>query len=332
MFGLDYVTAPSIAAMQSAHVAFVCRYLSEVNDATKVKLLTPAEAKADSEAGIALVSNYEWYGNRAAEGFASGVYDAKIAAAQHTACGGAPDRPIYFSVDFDTGTTSAIIDYFKGVASVIGLARTGAYGGYACIKGLLDAKAISWAWQTYAWSAGAWDARAHIRQYQNGVTFDGRSVDYDEAMMADYGQWFYGGGSMVPTGWKDDGTTLTAPNGNKVTMGFREHILSKPGGWDAGDQPLSEEFHADPLEYSNPALGAGQKLCCTKTTLEWTQARGVFEAWQGQEIYALLALLAKDAPAPQPNITDAIAQLEAAQAAAGVIGSSLGKALTDLKQ
>lgn len=198
-FGLDFVTAPTIAAMKSASVAFVCRYLSEVNDLTKIKLLTAAEAKADSAAGIAIVSNYEWYGNRAAEGFNSGVADAKIAAAQHAACGGPGDRPIYFSVDFNTSATAAIIDYFHGVASVIGLARTGAYGGYACIKGLLDAGAIKWAWQTYAWSGGQWDARAHILQYENGIAFDGRSVDYDRSVKPDFGQWFYGGAMQLYT-------------------------------------------------------------------------------------------------------------------------------------
>lgn len=192
-FGLDYVTGPPVSVLKSKGVAFVCRYLSEVNALTQAKLLTPGEAKSLSEAGISIVSNYEWYGNRAAEGYTSGVADAQIADAQHKACGGPADRPIYFSVDFDTSATAAIIDYFKGVASVIGLARTGAYGGYVCIKGLLDAGVIKWAWQTYAWSGGAWDLRAHIQQYNNGVTLDGLSVDYDRSLQSDFGQWQIGG-------------------------------------------------------------------------------------------------------------------------------------------
>lgn len=194
-FGLDFVTAPSIAAMKAANVAFVCRYLSEVNELTKIKLLTPEEAKADSAAGIALVSNFEWYANRALEGFASGVQDAQIADAQHKACGGPADRPIYFSVDFNASITQmpAIREYFRGVASVIGLERTGAYGSYRTIRNMLDANAITWAWQTYAWSDGQWDPRAHIQQYNNGVDLDGHAVDYDRSMVVDFGQWFYGG-------------------------------------------------------------------------------------------------------------------------------------------
>src|SRR4029078_354549 len=32
--------------------------------------------------------------------------------------------------------------------------------------------------------------------------------------------------SAIPTGWKDDGKTLVAPNGVPVVMGFREYVLA----------------------------------------------------------------------------------------------------------
>src|SRR5437763_375931 len=63
-FGLDYVAGPPIDAMHAAGVSFVCRYLSEVNAQTVSKILTAGEAKMLSEAGIAIVSNYEWYATR----------------------------------------------------------------------------------------------------------------------------------------------------------------------------------------------------------------------------------------------------------------------------
>lgn len=194
-FGLDYVTGPPLDVLKSAGVTFVCRYLSFVNNLTQIKLLSHDEATALSQAGIAIVSNYEWYGNRALEGLSSGKQDAQIADAQHKACGGPPDRPIYFSVDCDVDG-SQVIDYFKAIASVIGLHRTGAYGSYRVIKYLLDHNLITWAWQTYAWSGGLWDDRAHIRQYQNGVTLAGApgySVDYNQSMKPDFGQWLQGG-------------------------------------------------------------------------------------------------------------------------------------------
>lgn len=131
--------------------------------------------------------------------------------------------------------------------------------------------------------------------------------------------------SNVPAGWTDDGTTLTALNGHKIVLGFREWVLSH--SWDASNQPLEEEWHASPLEFSNLDLGDGQKQGFNQTTLEWTPVRGVFEAWQGQEIIALRNALAKATvpPPPAPNIADALTQLEAASTA-------LASAIHDLKQ
>ncbi len=195
-FGLDYVTGPPIADMKAAGVSFVCRYLSYVNNLTQVKLLTPPEAKALSQAGISIVSNYEWYANRALEGFTAGRADAQIAATQHAECGGPGDRPIYFSVDVDT-SGSFVAAYFQGVISAIGKGRTGAYGSYRVIGDLFNAGLISWGWQTYAWSGGQWEPRAHIQQYLNGVSMSGHSVDYDRSIKSDYGQWQVGGTFMI---------------------------------------------------------------------------------------------------------------------------------------
>ncbi len=187
-FGLDYVSGPSLDTMKAAGVTFVCRYLSFVNSLTQVKLLTSNEAKALSVAGIDIVSNYEWYANRPLEGFASGVQDAQIAASQHIACGGPPDRPIYFSVDIDVAGAQ-VAAYFQGVASVIGKTRTGAYGSYRVLQYLFNAGLIAWGWQTYAWSYGAWEPRCHIQQYQNGMVMSGHSVDYNRSIKTDFGQW-----------------------------------------------------------------------------------------------------------------------------------------------
>lgn len=136
---------------------------------------------------------------------------------------------------------------------------------------------------------------------------------------------FVGGGNSmgIPNGWKDDGHTLTAPNGKTVVFGFRDHVLNYAGGWPAGNQPQEEEWHASPLEYSNPGLGDGQKQSFNWTTLEWTPARGIFEAWQGQEIVALRAALAK-VTQPAPINPDVAVELQAADAA-------IQKAETELK-
>jgi hypothetical protein len=98
--------------------------------------------------------------------------------------------PIYFAADFDAtpGQQAAINACLGGAASVIGKARTGIYGGFYPVKRAFDAGAARWGWQTIAWSGGQWDSRAHIRQ---GLSFSlgGSSVDHDQAMFPDFGQW-----------------------------------------------------------------------------------------------------------------------------------------------
>ncbi|HZU68846.1 MAG TPA: hypothetical protein VFA09_16330 [Ktedonobacteraceae bacterium] len=86
---------------------------------------------------------------------------------------------------------------------------------------------------------------------------------------------------IIPAGWHDDGNTLTAPNGHKVVHGFREYVLKN--NWPPANMPLQEEIGRNPLEESNPSLGAGTQQVFRWTMLEWTPSRGVFIAWIGQE-------------------------------------------------
>lgn len=195
--GVDYSTGrPSITALKAAGYSFACRYLS---NSTSGKNLSRAEATQLRAGGIDVVSNWEWSANAALRGRAQGVADATDAKAQHLACGGPPTRPIYFSVDFDASEAQqpAINAYFAGVASVIGLARTGAYGGYWVISRLFAGGLIRYGWQTYAWSGGNWDSRAQLRQVQNGITVGGADCDRDEAHADDFGQWGYQGDDMA---------------------------------------------------------------------------------------------------------------------------------------
>ncbi len=110
---------------------------------------------------------------------------------------------------------------------------------------------------------------------------------------------------QIPVGWQDDGTTLTAPNGHRVVLGFREYILSH--GWDEHNLPLEEEVWLDPLEESNPSLGAGSQQVFNWTTLEWTPSRGVFVAWTGQELMKVRA----DRQSLEARIASVKSQLQA---------------------
>ena len=187
--GVDYSWArPSPRGLRAEGYTFAVRYFS---DSTTGKNLTDAEATELLAAGIDIVANWENGASDALAGRARGVSDAEAAARQAAAVGMPADRPIFFAVDFDASADqqAAISDYFDGVASVLGLARTGAYGGFSPIKQLFDAGKIAYGWQTYAWSAGRWEPRAQLRQVHNSVVIAGGECDIDEAHADDFGQW-----------------------------------------------------------------------------------------------------------------------------------------------
>ena len=196
--GGDYAWGrPSIAAMKTAGWTFVSRYLSyESATPGTGKNLSAVEARTLTAAGIDVVSNWEWYGDWAHDysgGYTRGRQHAIAADAQHRACGGPPGRPIYFSCDFDPTDAQlpTVADYYRGVASILGPARVGAYGGYRTIRYLFDRGVIRYGWQTYAWSNGQWDPRAQVRQTRNGVLIGGVDCDLDVAFADDFGQWGY---------------------------------------------------------------------------------------------------------------------------------------------
>ncbi len=113
----------------------------------------------------------------------------------------------------------------------------------------------------------------------------------------------------IPTGWHDDGITLTAPNGHSVVMGFRRYVLTH--AWNTANVPVQEENARNPLEESNLALGSGEQQIFNWTTLEWNSARGVFMAWTGPELLKLRA----DNAALQAQVASLQAQLPASNAA-----------------
>lgn len=92
---------------------------------------------------------------------------------------------------------------------------------------------------------------------------------------------------VVPTGWKDDGHTLTAPNGIPVILGFRQYVLTH--SWNPSNYPLEPEVGLNPLEESDPALGGGTQQVFRWIVLEWTPSRNVFVSFVGQELMTVRA-------------------------------------------
>lgn len=230
--GIDYAwTHVPIKALQNYGADFVCRYVS--NDPAKDESL--AEANALAAAGIWSVLVYETTARRASGSVSDGISDATKALARCRALNVPADRPVYFAVDYDANPAD-VVNYFRGVLSVLGEKRTGVYAGYKVVKYLFDHGLIGWAWQTYAWSDGKWDSRAQLQQYKNDIKVGGVDCDADRATAEDYGQWKPGispAHTPTPTEDEDDEmhggilfngsqavTPISLPKGKYRTIGF----------------------------------------------------------------------------------------------------------------
>lgn len=291
---LDYSMArPDPAAIKAAGYVGVLRYVAPAEDAPK--LITKPEYDALLAHGLTVCLNWEWYANRPREGAAAGTADATSALAQAKALG--YTGAIYFSVDYDAPESdqAAINAYFVACAAVIGKARLGAYGGYWPLSRLFDANLMSYGWQTLAWSGGNREARAHL--YQNGAQVMG-GCDVNDVLKPNWA-----GGSMVPDGWTDDPTNkiLTAPNGIKITTGFRLWILAH--AWDADNVPLAAEHAVAQVSSADPSLGAGTRMDCVKAGLGWSRGQNkIIVLPVGKELAAALA--APHTPTQAPSKAD----------------------------
>lgn len=186
--GVDYSAGPLTAVQaRAAGLSFICRYVSSPGE---WKNLRRSEVVDFLTNGIGLVVVFEEHPvERPLGGYAEGVADARSADAQVAALG-VPGCPIYFAIDFDVvaGQLGIIDAYMDGVSSVVGFARTGAYGSHRTITHLFNGGRIRYGWAAVAWG-GALDARAHIYQYGGGAVA-GVPVDLNRTVCSDtdYGQ------------------------------------------------------------------------------------------------------------------------------------------------
>ena len=200
MLGVDYAGArPGGAAIAAAGYGFAARYLSDGGPGLPGKLLLPSEA-ADLQAnGVDIVSNWETTATRLGDGYGAGVSDAQAAWAQHKACGGPDNRPIYFSADWDVQPADVpnVLAYLDGAASVVGVANVGVYGGYRAVSEAMGAGKAQWSWQTDAWSYGQTYGPRNIHQRIGTVVVGGIGCDVNEALTPDFGQWSHGGDTSM---------------------------------------------------------------------------------------------------------------------------------------
>lgn len=192
----------------------VVNYVSESRPGAdfEAKPITRQYADALRAAGLHIVSNFQ-YGKPGwsapsdfTRGYDGGVADAATALRLHAAAGGSGSAPIFFSVDdnIDLNTwNGSALDWFRGINSVLGVARTGIYGhSQACAWAIKDgvighssSAGHRWAWQTRSWSNGQREPAAVLYQEivntaaNPGPLLGGIHVDVDEVLAADFGQW-----------------------------------------------------------------------------------------------------------------------------------------------
>lgn len=164
-------------------------------------------------AGLQVVSCYQYgkpgWANSPSDftrGYDGGVADARTALRLHNAAGGPDSAPIFFSVDEDIDAKawkSQAVQWFRGINSVLGAARTGIYGGarqlgWAIADGVIGhstSPGHRWAWQTKAWSGGDREPAAVLFQREvvtatdPGFMIDDIHVDVDDVLAPDFGQW-----------------------------------------------------------------------------------------------------------------------------------------------
>jgi hypothetical protein len=193
--GVDYAGGrPAGKALHDAGIVFACRYLSDGGPSLPGKQLLPAEAEDLRGHGISIVSNWETTADRMIAGYDAGRTDATKARDWVAHCGGDPNRPIYFSADWDATPEqqTPINEYLRACGDVLGGPdKVGIYAGYWPLSRALDAGVAKWAWQTEAWSGTNVDARVNIMQRNTlGYKYvDGVQCDVDQAHTVDYGQW-----------------------------------------------------------------------------------------------------------------------------------------------
>ena len=215
-FAAHQIPAQQIrAAGYSGVVNYVS--MSRPGSSFGAKPITRSYADSLTAAGLAIVSNYQ-YGKPGGSapsdftrGYAGGVADARTAWGLHTAAGGGQGAPIFFTIDEDINRDTwshTALPWFRGINSVLGVQRTGVYGGvrvcqWAAADGVVGSSSTPgcrWVWQTRAWSGNQVHPAAVLYQRivstasNPGPKVGGLEVDVNDALAPDCGQWSLHGG------------------------------------------------------------------------------------------------------------------------------------------
>ncbi|WP_280466113.1 DUF1906 domain-containing protein [Nocardia brasiliensis] len=202
------------AAIRDAGHSAVLTYVSPSRPGTTfgAKPVTQDYAGKLHAAGLETVSIWQYGkpGNESAPsdwttGFEGGRQMALQARDLHFNAGGPGWCPIYFAVDEDIDINdwnSVAVEFFRGAGEAIGAQWVGIYAhSRACAWAIEDevvgrtSEGKFWVWQTRAWSGMELDPSAVLYQRiidtpsSPGPVIDGSSVDVNDILASDYGQW-----------------------------------------------------------------------------------------------------------------------------------------------
>lgn len=292
VLGLDVAWArPTTAQIVATGAHFVARYLSPDSS----KNLTSAEVQEYPANGLSIVVVWESTAGRMLSGSAAGIADAQAAESQRRALGLPEDMVIYFACDTDVSGTQfhTINDYLRGVNSVIGLSRTGLYGGYYEVENVAASPAsASYFWQTTAWSNGHWSDHANIRQ--DGGTLLGGSADSDYAETADFGQYPRPNGDDMPSVDDIVQGILNAKLGSQYALPYLDGYIptvadALHGACNAEHGVSTTDYGASVWNYALPDQGPDGKPLGTSKSAFW------FLVWNDVHYAELLAAIQKAA-------------------------------------
>ena len=245
--GVDYsVSRPSPSGLYTAGKRFAMRY---VGLGTSDKHLTWSERAALHSAGLGIGVVCEGTEAWMLRGRDAGIEAAVISNRHVVKCGLPPWTPIFFAADFQGNIYqwNAVLNCLRGAESVIGYDRTGLYGGYECVRYVVQEMGARYYWQTHAWSHGMWHPSAHIQQYHNGVTVAGGDCDLVRTSFVTSGIVFPTGFPVNYPSWTERliVNLPTLSRGSTGTPVKRAQALANVFGAD-----LAEDGHFGPITES----------------------------------------------------------------------------------
>lgn len=190
---LDYsYSHPDLTCIKNGGISGVARYIGDP-DPNSAKYLDAAELKRIRGLGLSVVVVRE-----TTAGFMftdSGAEHARVSR-RHCNDLGLHNIPIYYALDVDprglsSAQRNAVTKFLIDACNEDGGdgLKVGIYGSDDALDAWAGQWYCRWGWQTYAWSTGRISPKAHFRQYKNGVSMCGGTVDLNETYYPDWGQW-----------------------------------------------------------------------------------------------------------------------------------------------